>query len=478
MRNDRDCRPITKWKVHEIMKHHAVAGLILSFLSQTAGPNAAFGQATPDSAPTDLAPILGKVRDRFHAPGIAAAAIRDGRLVAVGAVGVRDLDSKEPVGVTDRSMIGSCGKSATRLLIGRLVDQGKIRWDSTLAELLPDVKMRDEYRSVTVGDIIGHRGGLQPYTEIGPKRTPFLFELSGSPREQHAAFIAHLLSEQPSAPLRTRFVYSNAGYGLLGHIAERLTDKAYEQLMRDEVFRPLGMTSAIVGMPRATASLPGWGGHERSSDGFQPVRQARLGLPPIAPAGGMSFSIEDFAKLGAALINVESGKPTEFLGKSAIERLPELRPGSKESEGEVFFGGDGQYTAAFALWPSKGLAVVVQSNAGDSDDLCEAVVDAVRAAVAPEIPSRNSPTAGPSDRPRYGFQIKADGDEGWTVENVLPGSPAEAAGLKKGDAILAMNDKPLAEILLDDRSAMLMQSPLKFSVARAGKTVEITLRLP
>jgi len=67
--------------------------------------------------------------------------VRDGKIVAIGPAGVRDLQSKEAVAPGDRSMIASCGKAATRLRFGRLVDKGKLRWDSTLAELPPDVSM-------------------------------------------------------------------------------------------------------------------------------------------------------------------------------------------------------------------------------------------------------------------------------------------------------------------------------------------------
>lgn len=451
------------------------AALALVLASIVAGfTREAFGD---EQKPADLGPALEAVRQKFDAPAVAAAVVRDGQIIAAGVSGERSNSSHEPAALGDRSMIGSCGKSATRLLIGRLVDQGKLKWDSTLGDLLPDVKMRDEYKTVTLGNIIGHKGGLQAYEQIGPKITPILFNQTGSPREQRAAFVAHLLMEKPSATPGKKFVYSNAGYGLLGHIAERVADKPYEQLMRDEVFKPLGMTTATIGMPGGT-SVPGWVGHSREGKKFEPISHERPGIPAIAPAGLMSMSVEDFGRLAAALVNVEAKKPTSFLGAAAVEQLPELRPGSA-GEGELFFGGDGFFTAAFALWPSKGIGIVVQSNAGDSDGLCEALVQAVRDKAAPETRSGDAASGSGEKRRRYGLELMAEADDdSLSVKAVEPGSAAAAGGLQAGDRILAINETPLDKLDEGSRMAAFKASPLKLRVQRGDKTLELTLKLP
>ena len=429
------------------------------------------------ASPADLTPVIEPVRAKFGAPGVAAAVVRDGKIVAVGASGLRSLKTSEPVAVEDRSLIGSCGKSATRLLLGRLVDKGKLRWDSTLGELLPDISMLDEYKFVTIGDIMAHRGGLQPYTMINPTKTPAVFAPASSPREARAAFIKQLLSEKPAAAPKSKFVYSNAGYGLLGHIAERVADKPYEQLMRDEVFRPLDMKSALIGGPAEASNVAGWSGHLRRKDTFEPA-PVRTGLPAIAPAGMMSMSIGDVAKLAAAVFDVEARRPNDFLGAKAIDKLPELRPGSA-GEGEIFFGGDGHYTAAFALWPSKGLGIVVESNAGDSDDLCRALINAAREHSAPQVTSVGGPQPADAMRPRYGIQLEAE-EDGATMQvvGVESGSPAEKGGLKEGDKVIALNGTPLDKLTADERTAMFRKSPVAMKIERNGKELTIQLELP
>ncbi|MCH7703144.1 MAG: serine hydrolase, partial [Planctomycetes bacterium] len=298
----------------------------------------------------------------------------------------------------------------------------------------------------------------------------------GTVREQRAAFVAHLLMESPVTKPRTRFLYSNAGYGLLGYIAERLTDKSFEQAMRDEVFAPLGLTSAAVGMPQEVRNPPGWTGHLRTPRGFEAVIPPREGLPALMPAGLMSCTIQEFAKISALLCEIEAGTPTDFISPATAMKLPELRPGPG-GEGGILFGGDGHYTAAFALWPSKGLAIVVQSNAGDSDDLCEAMLNAVREVVAPDVPAWTAGTAPQDpDRPRFGFQIRAD-DDTWLIVGVVPDSPAAKGGLKAGDQIMAINGIQLTRMPEDDRMIAVGNSPLKLDIDRNGKSVRVTLVL-
>lgn len=434
--------------------------------------------ALAEPATADLTKTVDEIRQRHKAPAAAVAVVRDGMIVAEGLSGVRRLGGTEHVSREDRFKIGSCGKSATRLLIGRLVDRGLLRFDSTLAELLPDVSMRDEYRAVTVGDLMSHRGGVRPYTRIAPRQTPVLFEGKGTGRDQRATFIDFLLKESPIAKPGTRYEYSNAGYALLGHIAERLSDRPFEQLIQDEVFAPLGMGSALVGTPLQQSDVPGWHGHTREEAGLVPSEGGGPRLPALAPAGLISCSIGDFAKLAAMLCRIEAGKESTFVTAATAQRLKELRPGDGPSQGTPFFGGDGHYTAAFALWPSQGLAIVSGTNAGDSDDLCADLIDAARKAVAPEVAGAAPPAAAMPGKPRFGFMLAINDDGSWIVDSVNPGSPAERAGLQADDAIVAINGRPLAEMEPDERTAAIRSSPVKLSVKRGEAVVELELKAP
>src|SRR5689334_11567790 len=74
--------------------------------------------AAANEAPRSLDATLDGIRSTTGIPGLAAAAVRDGKIVAVGVSGVRELGKPEPIARGDRFLVGSCTKAMTRLLYG------------------------------------------------------------------------------------------------------------------------------------------------------------------------------------------------------------------------------------------------------------------------------------------------------------------------------------------------------------------------
>ena len=427
-----------------------------------------FLQAQPSPS---LREILDGVRARTGIPGIAAAVVRDGKIVASAASGVREDGKPTAVTVEDRWLVGSCTKAMTRLLLARLAEQGVLRFDTTLAEAFPGVPMQEAYRKATLVDLVRHTAGLPPYTRIGPKMTPFIFTLTGSPADRRAAFAAHVLQEPPAAE-PGRFLYSNAGFAVLGALLERKAGRPYEELMSSEVFRPLGMTSAVIGLDAAQALGPIPVGHEHEGPGYR----VEPGGPPVsglfAPAGGVVLSIEDFARFAIAQGALEAGKASAVVGAAMAAKVPSLLPAdASRGEGAVFLGGQGTYTAGFATWPSRQAGIVVTTNGGDSDDAVVGAVDAVRAAFAPELPASPRPPEGP----RLGVMLRP-GDEGeLVVDGVAPGSPAERAGLAKEDHIVAVDGRPVKGMEREALMAALRKPGARLSLVRGGRPLEVAL---
>ena len=100
------------------------------------------GIACAQDSTETMAPLLEEIRAKRQVPALAAAAVIDGRLAALGTTGVRKFGGREKVTDADLWHIGSDTKSMTASLAAVLVEEGKIKWDTTVAEVFPAFRSR------------------------------------------------------------------------------------------------------------------------------------------------------------------------------------------------------------------------------------------------------------------------------------------------------------------------------------------------
>jgi CubicO group peptidase (beta-lactamase class C family) len=356
---------------------------------------------------TDVAEQLEAIRKEHGFPGLAAAAVRGDRIVAEGVAGVRRVGNDDKIMLDDRFAMASCTKRMTAAMIARVIDSGKLSFDTTLADALPGMPMRDDYKSVTVAQLLTFTGGIQPYLQIGEMLTPILFELKGSVAEQRKQFIKYVLQEEPIAKPGTESRYSNASYALVAFVAEQRTGKSWEALMQAEVFQPLGMTMAGFGRPRSKDRPNEPTLHSKTLAGFEPEADDRVNVMEVfAPAGNAHCSIRDFAKFAIYELASAQGK-NSLLRPATAQRWQEIsrrpgpgggkRPPTKTggdkqppdkakkgkrspdpSAGRSFFGGSAYVSSGCILWPDQNLAAVAAINAGSSHDAIRAAHEALR----------------------------------------------------------------------------------------------------
>jgi CubicO group peptidase (beta-lactamase class C family) len=118
--------------------------------------------ALTQTGPENLNNLLESIRVQHGVPALAAAFVRSADLIALGAVGTREINGAERVQLNDRFHIGSCTKSMTATLIALLIEQGRLSWETTIAEIFPDLlgKIRPEYHKLTPLHFLSHRAGL------------------------------------------------------------------------------------------------------------------------------------------------------------------------------------------------------------------------------------------------------------------------------------------------------------------------------
>ncbi len=245
--------------------------------------------------PRDISAELEAVRAEYNLPACASAVVKDGRLTAIGATGLRNVDEKVRITIEDQWHTGSCTKSMTAILVGVLVDAGKLRWEMPISEAFAGVPCHAEWRKVTVWDVVTQRGGLGSSPRI-------VWQEGGNPtaQAQRASFARILLAKAPPEPVG-KFAYSNAGYGLLGALIERASGHTYEEMLRTHIFLPLELKTAAFGAAATPGKVDQPWGHWRRGKRYVPVDPTPDNqFPPVlAPAACVHLSLADFARYAA-----------------------------------------------------------------------------------------------------------------------------------------------------------------------------------
>lgn len=313
---------------------------------------------------TDLRDLLEQIRRDSGAPGMAAAIVRRGKIADKAVIGVRRFDRPDQVQLADRWHIGSVTKTFTGTMIAKLVDNGVLRWNTTIGEVLQDIPMNSEYRGVTVEQLLGHRGRVPSVPGSGEFAAGSPVDSRRTPAEARAALVRRMLSEKPTGV--GEYVYSNAGYVVVAYVAERAAKRPWEVLMRSLVFEPLELHSAGVGWP-ATADHPD---QPQGHYGMAPDLSVQeigkyelLDMDAFGPAGNLHCSIEDLARFAAFHLQVLNGRDGALKPES-VSRF--WRSGATDA-GEpryTIFGSGGTFMAMIALFPQSDLAVVAAANCG------------------------------------------------------------------------------------------------------------------
>jgi CubicO group peptidase (beta-lactamase class C family) len=202
-----------------------------------------------------------------------------------------------------------------------LVEKGKLNWTSTLGELFADTlkPMHPAWEKVTLRQVLAHRASLrvepdglaaQVFKEwvvelVRPPRAPL-----GTLPQQRLEIARQALSRPPGIPPDTKYWYSNVGYILAGAVLEHLTGRAWEDLMRERLFQPLGISTGGFGPPGTAGKTDQPWGHSsilgKPIDPGSPAAQFPL---YYGPAGLAHITITDWARFIALHLRGDPANP-------------------------------------------------------------------------------------------------------------------------------------------------------------------------
>ena len=185
--------------------------------------------------PADLDRYAQRVLQTFGTPGMTVAIVEQGKPYVVRSYGVRKMGDAAKVDEHTLFAIGSTTKAFTTALLAMLVDEGKLTWETKVADVLPGFKMYDPYVSseMTIRDIVVHRSGL------GPGAGDLLFF---PPTTYTRAEIIHRLRYiKPVTSFRSSFAYDNLLYIVAGEVIATLEKSSWEDTIRKRILAPLQM---------------------------------------------------------------------------------------------------------------------------------------------------------------------------------------------------------------------------------------------
>ena len=328
------------------------------------------GPPKPTAQPLDITLDAYMVRqvaaDQFSGVVLVA---RRGEPVFAGAYGLADKDRNVPNRVETPFQYASVGKMFTAVAIAQLADAGKLSFEKTVADYLPEFAEKSA-GTVTLRQLLTHQSGILDFFEAKEK----FGRVRGSDNPQR-----DYLQVFAEEPLRfspgERFEYSNSNFILLGVIVERASGLTFEKYLDEYIFAAAGMTATSLDPKGRGEMTPAHGYTELADDEkMTPGTRRLINLAQSrgSAAGGGVTTAGDMLKFAEALRTdrLLSAQATEQL---LIDQVDGQRPGENYAMGfitrknsrERIVGHSGGFPgvdAQFDMYLGSGWTVVVLAN--------------------------------------------------------------------------------------------------------------------
>lgn len=277
-------------------------------------------------------------------PGGQLAIAHRGRVVYSRGFGWADRTARTPVQPDSLFRIASVSKPITAVAVLRLVQQGKLRIEDRLVDVVPiephleaDAALDERWRQITIAHLLSHTGGWDREKSYDPM---FAYQrvakALGRKLPIDATEIIRYMRGQPLdfAP-GERYAYSNFGYCLLGRAIEERSGTSYEKFVQQELFAPLGIRAPQIGGSLASEqaakevcyytvndaqAMPVVGPHAGDETPRVPLAYGGWNHHALDAHGGWIASCEDLVRFAAAFDTYPSA-PSPLLGKELVQQM-------------------------------------------------------------------------------------------------------------------------------------------------------------
>lgn len=335
-------------------------------------------QAQPQ-LPSDVREKIDKVVAETLAstatPGASLAIIKDGQIAYLKAYGNARLDPQVTAKPEMRFCLGSLSKPFTAEAILLLQEQGKLSLDDKVSRFLPDLSRANE---VTIRQVLSQTSGYQEYWTVD--YLPLNVLQPTTPRKILAQATQKPLNFEPGM----KWEISDTNYVIAGMVVEKASGMPLYRFLREKVFSPLNMESAV----------------DIDSEKLGPADAAgylryALGPPRPAPREGqgwlfggeeLAMTAQDIGKWDISLMNHELLKPSSYrqfetaaLLSNGLATTYALGNGITRKADRLAIYGLGDvsgFSAANTIFPDDHIAIAVLTNmdAGAPPEITNGIV--------------------------------------------------------------------------------------------------------
>lgn len=321
-------------------------------------------------------PLADSIRKYRNTPGLVYAVFTSDKIIDSGASGIKKMQVRDFVQFSNRFNIGTTTTAFTSYIAAKMVQEGKISWNTTVVKAIPELdgKIMKLYNRVTLQQLLGQRAGFPPFEEF--KEYKEIHSMQGSPTQQRLAFATMMMKKRPTLIVdSSEAVYSVAGTSVAAAMLEKVSKKSWEQLVDQYINKPLNI-KADFGFPVLKDSTQPWGHWDNYMylSAHMDDYWARC-FPPIAPSGNINIRMSDFIVFIRDHLNALQNKKASITATQANQLLFD-KPGYSIGWANMrwnnlliayWSGRGGLFSSYVEIIKEKNIAIVVMDNSGAVD---------------------------------------------------------------------------------------------------------------
>ena len=223
-------------------------------------------------------------------PGAAVVVIKNGRVAFARGYGLADLETNTPVTERTNFRLASLTKAFTAMAVMLLVNEGRLRFDDRLRDILPDFPAYG--RDIVIRHLLTHTSGLRPYEALVRDS-----QIRSMKDRDVLALLRRTdtLLFQPGSAFR----YGDSGYAILALVVEAVSGKSFASFLHDRIFTQIGMNSTVAYEPGISVVPNRALGYSPSPTGFRLSDQSTMST--VLGDGGIYSSVRDLVAWDRAL---------------------------------------------------------------------------------------------------------------------------------------------------------------------------------